>query len=284
MENKEIQVHSDHEFIENLEAQMEQAYSKFIFINEEFDRCEPDSQTSRASRIVTLELIASIKNILDQITFEVWSSIFGEDGNEKVAKDVYYPYAADEQMFRSALGKITKNLAVSNSSENVEKFTDCLRSTQPFGGIDWSLVTVGKLSRLHHRKLIDQKKTRCYTVEAYSPGGGGASMTFHSKPGPFTIWTYTGRAGVSTGMGKYPIVNKEEDPDGKVVVHRFNPETMDFAHVEGARTSVSEFMECNVEDMHFDALDLFQRSLAAVGEIVEISRDGGYLGTASSDA
>ena len=49
MENKEIQVHSDHEFIENLEAQMEQAYSKFIFMNEEFDRCEPDSKTSSTS-------------------------------------------------------------------------------------------------------------------------------------------------------------------------------------------------------------------------------------------
>lgn len=283
MENEEIQANPDSEFIENLEAQMEQAYSKFIFINEEFERCEPDSQTSRASRIVTLELIASIKNILDQITFEVWRSIFGEEGNEKVAKNVYYPYAADEQMFGSALGKMTKNLAASSSTENVEIFANWLRSTQPFGGIDWSLVTIGKLSRLHHRKLIDQKKTRCYTIEAYSPGGGGGSVIFYGKPQAFTSWTYTGRAGVASGMGRRPKINKEEDPDGKVIVHHFDPETMEFNHIEGAKTSVSESMECNVEDMQFDALNLFLRSLVAVGQIVEISRDSGHLGTASPD-
>jgi hypothetical protein len=191
---------------------------------------------------------------------------------------IHYPYAADEQMFRSALGKMTKNLSASNSLENLNKFTDWLSSTQPLNGIDWSLVTIGKLSRVHHRKLIDQKKTRCYTIEAYSPNGGGSSMTFQNKPGPFTIWTYTGRAGAITGMGAYPIVNKEEDPDGEVIVHHFDPETMDFAHVEGARTSVSEFMNCKVEDLQFDALELFYKSLSAVGEIVEISRAGGYLG------
>lgn len=283
MDNNETQENVDSEFVDNLEAQLEQAYSKLMFITEEFDRCEPDSQTSRASRIVTLELIASIKNILDQITFEVWRSIFGEEGNEKIAKDVYYPYAADEQMFRSALGKMTKNLAACNSTENLEKFTDWLRSTQPFGGIDRCLVTIGKLSRLHHRKLIDQKKTRCYTVSAYSPGGGGGSLTFYGKPQAFTSWTYTGRAGVASGFGRPWKVDKEKDPEGEVIVHHFDPEKMDFNHIEGATTSVSEYMECNVEDMQFDALDLFLRSLDAVGQIVEISCGSGLLGMALPD-
>lgn len=277
MEHTEAEIESNDDFIENLEAQLGRAYSKLEFITSEFSKCPPDQQTSRDSRIETLELVASIKNMLDQITFKVWSHIFGEAGNEKTAKDVYYPYAADEQMFRSALGKMTKNLVSGGSPENLSSFTEWLSSTQPFYGADWSLVTIGKLSRVHHRKLIDQKKLRSYTVEAYSPNGGGSSITFHGKPGPFTIWTYTGRAGAITGMGAYPIINREEDPDGEVIVHRFDPETMDFAHVEGARTSVSEFMRCTVEDLEFDALELFKSSLGAVGDIVEISRAGGYL-------
>lgn len=280
MKHIEDEIEINEEFVENLEAQLGRAYSKLEFIASEFCKCAPDSQTSRESRIETLELVASIKNILDQITFKVWSFIFGEAGNEKTAKDVYYPYAADEQMFRSALGKMTKSLNSACSPENIASFTEWLSSTQPFYGIDWSLVTMGKLSRVHHRKLIDQKKVRTYTVEAYSPNGGGSSITFQGKPEPFTIWTYTGRGGVFTGMGAYPIVNREEDPDGEVIVHRFDPKTMDFAHVEGARTSVSEFMKCTVEDLEFDALELFKRSLAAVGDIVEISRAGGYLASA----
>ncbi|MEX6662469.1 hypothetical protein [Pseudomonas sp. W2-17] len=279
-----IDIQPDIDFVDDLEAQLAKAYSKLELIAEEFSKCEPDQQTSRESRIETLELIASIKNILDQITFKVWSSIFIEEQNERTAKDVYYPYAADEQMFRSALGKMTKGLTTSDKIDaKIFLFTEWLRATQPIAGIDSRLVTIGKLSRVHHRKLIDQKKSRIYSVEAHGANGGGCSMTFFGKPGRFTIWTYVGIHGAITSMGGYPTINREEDPDAELTVFNFDPLTMDFDHVEGAKTSVAEYMICKVEDLEFDAMELFGGALAAVGEIVEISRANGYLGADPSD-
>jgi hypothetical protein len=37
---------------------------------------------------------------------------------------------------------------------------------------------------LPHQKLIDQRKTRLFAMEAFSANGGGVSMTFKAKPPP----------------------------------------------------------------------------------------------------
>jgi hypothetical protein len=122
---------------------------------------------------------------------------------------------------------------------------------------------------LPHRKLIDQRKTRLFSVEAFGQNGGGMSMTFKDKPPQFTFWTYRDKHGVaSTGIGGHPITN---DPDAELTVFTFYPDTMDFNSIPGAKTSVRELMECRVEDMEFDALPLFYEALQSAVQIVSLS-------------
>lgn len=91
-------------------------------------------------------------------------------------------------------------------------------------------------------------------MEAFSANGGGVSMTFKDKPPPFTVWTYRDKHGVaSTGAGAHPI---SDDPAAELTVFQFDPDTMDFNTVPGAKTSVREIMECRVEQWEFDALPL----------------------------
>lgn len=106
-------------------------------------------------------------------------------------------------------------------------------------------------------------------MEAFSANGGGVSMTFKDKPPPFTVWTYRDKHGVaSTGVGAHPI---SDDPAAELTVFQFDPDTMDFNTVPGAKTSVREIMECRVEQLEFDALPLFQGALQGAVQIVELS-------------
>ncbi|OHC12804.1 MAG: hypothetical protein A2002_04880 [Pseudomonadales bacterium GWC1_66_9] len=93
-------------------------------------------------------------------------------------------------------------------------------------------------------------------------------MRFKDKPGSFTIWTRRDKYGASTGIGGYPI---SDDPDAEITVFTFDPDTMDFNSIPGAKTSVVEAMECHVEDMEFDALPLFRQALWSAMHIVQTS-------------
>jgi hypothetical protein len=170
-----------------------------------------------------------------------------------------------------------KRLEAGIPTPGEEMFASWLRVTQPIQSTAYEpLYTIGYLSRLPHQKLIDQRKRRHFLVEALSPGGGGASIRFKDKPGRFTIWTYRSKHGVSTGVGGgYPII---DDPDAELTVFTFDPDTMDFNSVPGARTSVQESMECQVEEMEFDALPLFHLALRSAVQIVNVSEFLVYSG------
>jgi hypothetical protein len=257
---------SNEEFFLDLEAQLERANRSLELITAEFEKTASGAELSRAGRIETKEFISSVKHVLDQITVRVWRTLvyseLPQEFGEKRLSVIYYPYAADEQMLRSALGKMIdlKRLEAGIPIPGEEMFASWLRAMQPIQSPAYEpLYTIGRLSRLPHQKLIDQRKRHLFLVEALSPGGGGASIRFKDKPGRFTIWTYRDKHRVATGMGGgYPIT---DDPDAELTVFEFDPDTMDFNSVPGARTSVQEVMECQVEEMEFDALALFHGAL-----------------------
>jgi len=269
------EVRSGEEFLLDLEAQLERAARSLSVIEFEFERTSPGEELSRAGRIETKEFIGAIKHVLDQITVRVWRTlVLPELPPEIVDRKlgvIYYPYASDEQMFRSALGKMVniKGFESNTQTPGEEMFAAWLRAMQPIQPTQYGpLYTIGRLSRLPHQKLIDQRKSRLFIVEAFGPDGGGASMRFKDKPGRFTLWTYRDKHGASTGIGGYPI---SDDPDAELTVFTFDPDTMDFNSIPGARTSVLEAMECHVEDMEFDALPLFHGALWSAVQIVQAS-------------
>jgi len=250
------EVRSGEEFLLDLEAQLERAARSLSVIAFEFERTSPGEELSRAGRIETKEFIGAIKHVLDQITVRVWRTlVLPELPPEIVDRKlsvIYYPYASDEQMFRSALGKMVniKNFESNTQTPGEEMFAAWLRAMQPIQPTQYGpLYTIGRLSRLPHQKLIDQRKSRLFIVEAFGPDGGGASMRFKDKPG-------------------YPI---SDDPDAELTVFTFDPDTMDFNSIPGARTSVLEAMECHVEGMEFDALPIFHGALWSAVHIVQAS-------------
>lgn len=263
------------DFLLDIEAQLERAQRCLISITAEFEKAAPGDEISRAGRIETKEFIGTIKHVLDQVTVRVWQSLVSpglpaELANKRLGV-IYYPYASDEQMYRSALGKMVDIKAFDTGSQCIgeEMFAAWLRAMQPIQPTPYGcLYTIGKLSRLPHQKLIEQRKSRLFVIEAFSENGGGASMRFKNKPGRFTLWTYKDKYGASTGIGGHPIPS---DPDAELTVFTFEPETMDFNKIPGAKTSVLETMECHVEDMEFDALPLFQGALWSVAQIARAS-------------
>lgn len=266
------EVNSDKEFLLDLEAQLERAEKCLSIIEAEFEKTAAGMELSRTGRIETKEFIGAIKHVLDQITVRVWRNLVLPELLPEVADKklgvIYYPYASDEQMFRSALGKMVniKNFENNTQSPCEELFALWLRGVQPIHPSQYGpLYTIGRLSRLPHHKLIDQRKSRYFIVEAYGSNGGGASMRFKDKPGRFTLWTYRDKNSAATGMGNPPI---SDDPDAELTVFTFDPDTMDFNSVQGAKTSVLEIMECHVEDMEFDALPIFRGALWSVAHIL----------------
>lgn len=269
------ELRSGEDFLLDLEAQLERAHRCLLTISTEFEKTSLGDEISRAGRIETKEFIGTIKHVLDQVTVRVWQNLVSHElSPDLVTKRlgvIYYPYASDEQMFRSALGKMVNIKAFDSGSQSIgeETFTAWLRAMQPIQPTPYGyLYTIGRLSRLPHQKLIEQRKSRLFVIEAFGDDGGGASMRFKDKPGRFTLWTYKDKHGSSTGIGGHPISN---DPDAEITVFTFDPETMDFNKIPGAKTSVLESMECHVEDMEFDALPLFQGALLSAVQIVRAS-------------
>jgi len=168
---------------DHLEAQLAGAGARLAKITAEFEQTAPGADLSRSGRIETKEFISSIKFVLDQLTVGVWKNIVGRELTQEVAekrlKDIYYPYATDAQMLRSSLGKMIdlKSLDAGNPTMRERMFADWLRSMQPpYAPAYEPLYMIGRLSRLPHQKLIDQRKTRLFAMEAFSANGGGVSM------------------------------------------------------------------------------------------------------------
>lgn len=257
-------------FFEELRAQHTDACSTFFEVREEFLATEVGSSLSSAARINTKHVIASIKHILDQLTFQIWENTAAKSIDEKTrsekAKRLYYPYCLNDENFRTRLGDYVDRSRLKRDmlTEDEKHFEKRIVSIQPFRGDAFrSLYTVCSLSRLPHQKLIEQKKTRIFVISALSPRGGGVfDMRFRDRPGRFSVWTYSGPDGTSTGIGHPPVV--DTGAGERMTVLDFDPETMDFNHVEGAKTSVSEEMECQVEDMKFDGIVMLAEALYAV--------------------
>ncbi|HEX8612007.1 MAG TPA: hypothetical protein VF800_12035 [Telluria sp.] len=268
---------STNDFLLDIDAQLQRAARGLERIEEEFVKIQPGEDLSRIGRIETKEFVGALKHVLDQVTVRVWRTLIFPELSAKLAAKkmsvIYYPYAYDEQMFQSALGKMVSIEKIANNTQtpNEEIFATWLRAVQPLPPTPYSsLYTIGKLSRLPHQKLIEQKKSRRFIVEAFGPTGGGASMYFEDKPERFSIWTYEDEHQSCVGIGGPPTSN---NPNAKITAFTFDPETMDFNTVAGAKTSVLEVMMCYVEDMKFDALKVFSEALWSAKHIVHISEE-----------
>jgi hypothetical protein len=270
-------VEDSDDFFEETLAQLHAATEKYNLILDIYSKSAYGSDLSMACRLLTKDFISNIKQILDQVAFRVWSYLVSDIVPKNKANQIYYPHSLSEGSLETQIGRCLEKKRIEDRTKEERDFIHWMKLVHPSNEDFSCLSIIGELSRLPHQKLISQKKTRKFYFSARCPLGGGETGYFEGEPYAFRTWTYIGRAGAIVGSGPLPIIDPIEDPKAILTVITFDPVSMSFTGPPGIKTEIQEFLECNVENMNFDAISLFHNSIISVGKVIEVSYNLGYL-------
>jgi hypothetical protein len=270
-------------FFQEIHAQIDFIYQKWIFILHEFNNAEFDDQISMAGRLATKELISAIKQVLDQLTFRMWSVLIEPQLNEEISnvrrRMIYFPYGIDEQSFSSTKGKMVSTK--DKDTDEKREFESWLKANSPAYSGSSGLTTICELARLPHSKLIEQRKVKKYRISAFTKDGGGAEMIM-DNPTAISIVLVTGPHGTGVSfsgkienVAEYVARHAQQYPSDNIQIITFDPEKIGFDTYPqdlSLTSEAKEFLTCHVENYTFNLIEIFPVVLGQLMQVVDTSR------------
>lgn len=164
-------------------AQLDRADELGSELEAEYEKCLRSGAVSQRARILTHEVMEKLSNCLDQAAHEAWTSLVAPGLTEADRKKcrVYFPCAADEQMFRSTLGRAR----ISHSNAAHAKLFSFLESIQPYKDKRYGwLLPLRTIANQKHVTLVPQRRLESRQVAVSRPGGGSVRWGSGVRFGP----------------------------------------------------------------------------------------------------
>jgi len=164
-------------------AQLDRADELGSELEAEYEKCLRSGTVSQRAQILTHEVMEKLSNCLDQAAREAWSSVVesGLTETERKKCRVYFPCAADEQTFRSTLGRAR----ISQGDAAHTKLFRFLESVQPYKSKRYGwLLPLRAMANQKHVTLVPQRRLETRQVEVSSTGGGSVRWGSGVRFGP----------------------------------------------------------------------------------------------------
>jgi hypothetical protein len=225
--------------MDDIDAQLDRTKELLKDLEKEYLNSIHIQQVTSRAKVITHQVIESLSNVLDQLSYKLWkqkvSPKLTEAERKKADKNVYFPFGKDKQMFDSALGKWGEHNNIDTD------LLDFLSRWQSFNIKDDWLLNLKSLARNKHIGLIPQKVSKVTHIEYSSSAGTVHLISENIKFGP----------GVS-------ILGAPIDPTTQRIIP-----------TEGVKEEIDQWNSFILEGYDLDALSFCNSSLERVEQIVK---------------